>query len=79
MSVTRTAEAIEELKRLVGEKLGVGPWLEMTRERVNAVADVTGDHQYIHVDPERAAATPFGGDRPRLPHPVAPAAARAPS
>lgn len=57
----RTVETVEELKGLVGEELGVGPWLEMTQERVNAFADVTGDHQYIHVDPERAARTPFDG------------------
>jgi acyl dehydratase len=61
MTPTRTVETIEELKSLVGQELGVGPWLEVTQERVNAFADVTGDHQFIHVDPERAAKTPFGG------------------
>ena len=40
---------------------GVGPWLEITQERVNAFADATGDHQWIHVDLERAANSPFGG------------------
>ena len=58
---TRTVETIEELKELVGQELGVGRWLEMTQERVDAFADATGDHQWIHVDPERAAKTPFGG------------------
>jgi acyl dehydratase len=61
MAGARTVETIEEVKGLVGQELGVGPWLEVTQERVDAFADVTGDHQYIHVDPARAAATPFGG------------------
>jgi acyl dehydratase len=58
---TRTVSTIEELRALAGQELGVGPWLAVTQERVDAFADVTGDHQYIHVDPERAAKTPFGG------------------
>jgi acyl dehydratase len=57
----RTVETIEDLKALVGQELGAGRWLEITQDRVNAFADVTGDHQWIHVDPERAAKTPFGG------------------
>jgi acyl dehydratase len=61
MAGARTVETVEDLKGLVGQELGVGPWLLVTQERVNAFADVTGDHQYIHVDPARAAATPFGG------------------
>jgi acyl dehydratase len=52
---------IEELKTLVGQELGVGDWVQVTQAEVNAFAGVTGDHQYIHVDPERAAQTPFGG------------------
>ncbi len=52
---------VEELKALIGQETNVGPWYEMTQERVNAFADATGDHQFIHVDPERAAQTPFGG------------------
>jgi len=60
MAATRTVETIEALRGLVGQELGVGQWLPITQERVNAFADVTGDHQYIHVDPARAAATPFG-------------------
>jgi acyl dehydratase len=51
----------EELESLVGEELGASDWQEITQERVNAFADVTGDHQWIHVDPERAASGPFGG------------------
>ena len=45
----------------VGTVLGPGRWLEITQERVDAFAEATGDHQWIHVDPERAAAGPFGG------------------
>lgn len=60
MTTSRTVETIDELQTLVGQELGVSPWLEITQERINAFADVTGDHQFIHVDPERAAKTPFG-------------------
>ena len=45
----------------VGNDEGTGEWFEVTQEQVNQFADVTHDHQFIHVDPERAAATPFGG------------------
>src|SRR5919199_4317837 len=61
MDVTRTVETIEELRALVGSELGYGDWFQITQDRVDAFADVTGDHQFIHVDPERAAQTPFGG------------------
>ncbi|HEX2036805.1 MAG TPA: MaoC family dehydratase [Chloroflexota bacterium] len=54
-------QTVEELKGLVGQELGVGGWTEITQELVNAFADLTGDHQYIHVDPERARETMFGG------------------
>jgi acyl dehydratase len=60
MATSRTIETIDELKTLVGQELGVGPWFEVTQDRINDFADVTGDHQFIHVDPERAAKTPFG-------------------
>ena len=52
---------VEELKALIGQETSVGPWYDVTQERVNAFADATGDHQFIHVDPQRAAQTPFGG------------------
>jgi acyl dehydratase len=52
---------IEELRSLVGQELGIGPWVLIDQDRVNAFADVTCDHQYIHVDPERARQTLFGG------------------
>ncbi len=49
------------LAALANTDLGTTAWREMTQERVNAFADVTDDHNFIHVDPERAAQTPFGG------------------
>lgn len=57
----RTITSVAELKELVGQSLGVTDWLEITQERVNLFADATGDYQYIHVDPQRAAETFFGG------------------
>lgn len=51
----------EELSALVGRELGVSDWFEIDQRRVDAFADVTEDHQFIHVDPERARQTPFGG------------------
>ena len=59
--MTVTANGLDELKALAGADLGHTGWLEITQERVNAFADATGDHQWIHVDSERAAAGPFGG------------------
>ncbi len=50
---------IDDLKP--GLELGPGEWREITQEQVDLFADATGDHQWIHVDPERAAAGPFGG------------------
>jgi len=49
-----------ELKNAVGQHLGYSDWLEITQDRINQFADATGDHQWIHVDPERAAKGPFG-------------------
>ncbi|HUJ06774.1 MAG TPA: MaoC family dehydratase [Streptosporangiaceae bacterium] len=59
--MTVTVNGIEELKALAGADLGRTGWMEMTQDRVNTFADATDDHQWIHVDPERAAAGPFGG------------------
>lgn len=56
-----TFTSIDELRAAVGSHLGNSEWWEITQERVNAFADATDDHQFIHVDPERAAQTPFGG------------------
>jgi acyl dehydratase len=51
-----------EIVDAVGTELGVSDWITITQERVNTFAEATGDHQWIHVDPERAAAeSPFGG------------------
>ncbi|MEO1611807.1 MAG: MaoC family dehydratase [Pseudomonadota bacterium] len=53
---------VEELEALVGQEMGVSRWFEVTQDRIDKFADVTEDWQYIHLDPERAAAeTPFGG------------------
>ncbi len=51
----------EDLPTLVGRELEPSPWLEITQERVNQFAEATNDFQFIHVDPEKAARTPFGG------------------
>jgi acyl dehydratase len=56
-----TVEGVEAIPGLVGQELGKGEWHEVTQEEVNLFADATGDHQWIHVDPERAAKGPFGG------------------
>jgi acyl dehydratase len=50
----------EELVERVGEETGVSNWVEIDQDRINAFADATMDHQFIHVDPEAAAQTPFG-------------------
>ncbi len=52
---------IAGLADLAGSELGTTDWREMTQDEVNAFADATDDHQFIHVDPERARETPFGG------------------
>jgi len=51
----------ENLPGLVGKELEPSAWMEITQERVNQFAEATNDHQFIHVDPDRAAQTPFGG------------------
>ena len=51
----------EELKARIGEEVGVSEWLLITQEMVDRFADLTDDHQFIHVDPALAAKTPFGG------------------
>jgi acyl dehydratase len=56
-----TLNGIDEIKANVGNELGVSDWYEVTQEEINQFADVTGDHQWIHVDVERAKETPFGG------------------
>ena len=60
-ATTPTITTVDELKAMIGQEMGVSAWVEMTQERVNAFADVTGDHQWIHVDVERAKASPLRG------------------
>ena len=57
----RTITGLEELKAAEGEELGVSGWHQVGQDDIDAFADVTGDHQWIHVDVERAKETPFKG------------------
>jgi acyl dehydratase len=59
--VADVAAALEQLKSVIGEKQGPGEWMEVDQARINTFADATGDHQWIHVDVEKAKAGPFGG------------------
>ena len=56
-----TFESVEALTEAVGNHLGYSGWMEIPQERVDRFADATDDHQFIHVDPDRAAQTPYGG------------------
>ncbi|MFI7493461.1 MaoC family dehydratase [Kocuria sp. M4R2S49] len=56
----QTVVAFDEVKNLVGKSLGHSAWREITQDQVNTFADATDDHQWIHVDPERAKDGPFG-------------------
>ena len=58
--MTTVFETPEALKPAVGQHLGYSEWLEIDQQRINLFADATGDHQWIHVDPERAKDGPFG-------------------
>ena len=58
--MTTTIDGIAGLKQRVGEHLGHSQWHEVTQEQINLFADATGDHQWIHVDVEKAKAGPFG-------------------
>ena len=53
--------AYADIASLVGQEIGVSDWVEISQERVNQFAEATGDHQWIHVDVERAKTGPFGG------------------
>lgn len=59
--MTVSVHGIDELKKLSGSTLGTSDWIDLTQDRVNGFADATGDHQWIHVDVERARQGPFGG------------------
>ncbi|HAU21757.1 MAG TPA: nodulation protein NodN [Erythrobacter sp.] len=51
----------QEIAAKAGQHLGTSEWVEMSQERINQFADATGDHQFIHIDEEKAKLTPFGG------------------
>jgi acyl dehydratase len=57
----RVFAGVDELRAAKGEQLGVSDWVTVDQERIDMFAEATGDHQWIHVDPERAAQGPFGG------------------
>lgn len=56
----RVFEGIAGIEAAIGEHVGYSSWMEITQERVDDFADATGDHQWIHVDPVRAAEGPYG-------------------
>jgi acyl dehydratase len=57
----RMISGLDELKQAEGQDLGTSDWHEVTQDAIDTFADVTGDHQWIHLDRERAKETPFGG------------------
>ena len=57
----RTFNSLADLGSVVGQEVAVGDWMAIDQARVNLFADATDDHQWIHIDPERAAKGPFGG------------------
>ncbi|MDO8372207.1 MAG: MaoC family dehydratase [Pseudomonadota bacterium] len=57
----KTFQTLSELAACVGQEVAISDWLTITQEQVNLFAQATGDHQWIHVDPEKARAGPFGG------------------
>ncbi len=59
--MTTRIEGVDGVRDHVGAELGVSAWHDVTQEAIDAFAENTGDFQWIHVDPERATATPFGG------------------
>jgi acyl dehydratase len=56
----RSFEKLSELEALVGQNVGTSEWITVSQERINLFAEATGDHQWIHLDAERAAKGPFG-------------------
>ena len=57
----RVFTTFDEIEAAAGQEVGTSDWVEITQQRVNQFADATGDHQWIHVDLEKAKAGPFGG------------------
>jgi len=53
-------QTLQELAACIGQTVAVSPWTEITQEQVNMFAEATGDHQWIHIDVEKAKAGPFG-------------------
>lgn len=53
--------SLKKMKAMVGRPIGTSPWIEISQKDIDIFAEVTGDHQFIHVDAEAAARTPFGG------------------
>ncbi|MFJ2020238.1 MULTISPECIES: MaoC family dehydratase [Streptomyces] len=60
MAEPRIFTSVDELRAAVGEQLGYTGWVEIDQKRIDLFADATGDHQWIHVDPGKAASGPFG-------------------
>ncbi|HEY6469662.1 MAG TPA: MaoC family dehydratase [Candidatus Dormibacteraeota bacterium] len=58
--MTTTVSSVAELETLVGKHVGYSEWIEITQQRIDTFADATDDHQWIHIDAERAKAGPFG-------------------
>lgn len=52
---------VDDFAKLVGTQIGLSDWVAVTQQMIDTFADATGDHQFIHVDPEKAGSTPFGG------------------
>ncbi len=59
--MARVFDSLDDFKAAAGQELGTSDWVTVTQEQINTFADATGDHPWIHVDPERAASGPFGG------------------
>ena len=57
----KTFKTLADVAACVGQEVALSDWISVTQQQVNLFADATGDHQWIHVDPEKAAAGPFGG------------------
>lgn len=57
---TAVFERLSDLKAQLGQEIAISDWITVTQERINQFAEATGDHQWIHVDPVRAKASPFG-------------------
>ena len=71
----KTFQTLQDLSACVGQEVAVSDWITITQEQVNQFAEATGDHQWIHVDVERAKAGPFRRAHcARFPHAVAAAA-----